>query len=173
MHWLSNDDSFFHIVSPIQKVFIASNSTSSATPISFAISQPKNAAERKLKVRVVHCKILQSRILEWVGFPFSRGSSQPRDQTQVSHVAGRFFTSWATREAQESWSGYPISSSWIFLIQEWNQGLQHCRQADSLPTELSVKPPPPAKKKKKCSCEFKAIHSSIWFHLEHTHTWNI
>ena len=34
-------------------------------------------------------------------FPFSRGSSQPRDQTQISHIAGRFLTSWATREAQE------------------------------------------------------------------------
>ena len=43
--------------------------------------------------------ILQARILEWLAFPFSRGSSQPRDQTQVSHIAGRFFTSWATREA--------------------------------------------------------------------------
>ena len=37
--------------------------------------------------------ILQARILEWVVFPFSRGSSQPRDRTQVSHIAGRFFTS--------------------------------------------------------------------------------
>ena len=43
--------------------------------------------------------ILQARILEWVAFPFSRGSSQPRDRTQVSHIAGSFFTSWATREA--------------------------------------------------------------------------
>ena len=46
--------------------------------------------------------ILQARILERVAFPFSRGSSQPRDQTQVSRIAGRFFTSWATREAQIS-----------------------------------------------------------------------
>ena len=37
--------------------------------------------------------ILQARILEWVAIPFSRGSSQPRDQTQVSHIAGGFFTS--------------------------------------------------------------------------------
>ena len=36
--------------------------------------------------------ILQARILEWVAFPFFRGSSQPRDQTQVSCIAGRFFT---------------------------------------------------------------------------------
>ena len=43
--------------------------------------------------------ILQARILEWLAFPFSRGSSQTRDRTQVSHIAGRFFTSSATREA--------------------------------------------------------------------------
>ena len=36
---------------------------------------------------------LQARILKWVAFPFSRESSQPRDQTQVSRIAGRFFTS--------------------------------------------------------------------------------
>ena len=45
--------------------------------------------------------IIQTIVLEWVAFPFSRGSSRPRDQTLVSHIAGRFFTSWATREAQE------------------------------------------------------------------------
>ena len=48
---------------------------------------------------IVH-GILQASVLEWVAFPFSRGSSQPRDQTQDSHIAGGFFTSWATREAQ-------------------------------------------------------------------------
>ena len=37
--------------------------------------------------------ILQARTLEWVAFPFSWGSSQPRDRTQVSHIAGGFFTS--------------------------------------------------------------------------------
>ena len=43
--------------------------------------------------------ILQARILQWVAIPFPRGSSQSRDQTQVSCIAGRFFTVWATREA--------------------------------------------------------------------------
>ena len=43
--------------------------------------------------------IIQQAILEWVAFPFSKGSSQPRDQTQISHIAGRFFTRWVTREA--------------------------------------------------------------------------
>ena len=43
--------------------------------------------------------ILQAKILEWVAVHFFRGFSQPRDQTQVSYIAGGFFTSWATREA--------------------------------------------------------------------------
>ena len=47
--------------------------------------------------------IFQARILEWVAFPFSRGSFQPRDQAQVSRIAGRFFTSWAT--------GKPVSNT--------------------------------------------------------------
>ena len=44
-------------------------------------------------------EILQARILEWVAIPFSRGFSQPRDQTWVSCFVGRFITVWATREA--------------------------------------------------------------------------
>jgi len=48
----------------------------------------------------VHTTILQAGILEWVAYPFSRGSSQHRDITWVSNVAGKFFTSLATREAQ-------------------------------------------------------------------------
>ena len=43
--------------------------------------------------------ILQTRILEWVAVPFSGGSSQLRDQTQVSCIATGFLTSWATKEA--------------------------------------------------------------------------
>ena len=47
--------------------------------------------------------ILQARILEWVAFLFSRGSSQPKNQTQVSRIAGRFFTNWAIRETLKSY----------------------------------------------------------------------
>ena len=39
--------------------------------------------------------ILQTKILEWVAMPSSRGSSQPRNWTQISHIAGGFFTVWA------------------------------------------------------------------------------
>ena len=42
--------------------------------------------------------ILQARIRGWVAIPFSRGSSWPRDWTQISCIAGRFFTVWTTRE---------------------------------------------------------------------------
>ena len=44
-------------------------------------------------------------MLEWEAISFSRGSSQPRDQTQVSRIASGVFTNWAIREAQENWSG--------------------------------------------------------------------
>ena len=43
--------------------------------------------------------ILQARVLEWVAISFSRGSSQPRDQTLLSCIPGRHFNLWATREA--------------------------------------------------------------------------
>ena len=60
--------------------------------------------------------ILQASILEWVAFPFSRGSSQPRDWTEFSCIAGRFFTSWAIKGSPRilEWVAYPVSSrsSW-------------------------------------------------------------
>ena len=44
-------------------------------------------------------RIFQARVLEWVAISFSRGSSWPRDRSRISHIAGRRFTVWATREA--------------------------------------------------------------------------
>ena len=44
--------------------------------------------------------IFQARILKWVAISFSRGFSRSSDQTQVSHIAGRFFTVWATRNIE-------------------------------------------------------------------------
>ena len=43
-----------------------------------------------------------ARILEWVAIPFSMWSSPPRDWTDVSHIVGRHFTTWATREVHHS-----------------------------------------------------------------------
>ena len=69
--------------------------------------------------------ISQARILEWVAISYSRGSSHPRDWTQDSHIAGagRFFTSWATKEAQS----LPLLQE-IFPTWESDQGLLHWRQ---------------------------------------------
>ena len=55
--------------------------------------------------------ILPASILEWVVIPFSRASSQPRDQTQVFHIAGGLFTIWAIREAPRTleWVAYLFS----------------------------------------------------------------
>ena len=103
---------------------------------------------------VVH-GILQARILDWVTFHFSRESSQPRDRNHDSHIAGGFFTSWATREAQMKvkvsqscptlcnrmdytvywvlqarileWVAFSLLQQ-IFPTQESNWGLLHCKQ---------------------------------------------
>ena len=72
--------------------------------------------------------ILQERILGWVAMPSSRGSSQHRDWTQVSCIAGRFFTDWATREAKNTGVSSLFLIQGIFLIQKLNWGLWHCRQ---------------------------------------------
>ena len=58
--------------------------------------------------------ILQARTLEWIAIPFSRRSSQPRDRTQVSSIAGGFFTNWAIREAKSY--GSSIFKFWSISI---------------------------------------------------------
>ena len=56
-----------------------------------------NPVDYSLPGSSVH-RILQVRILEWIAIPFSRGSTQLRDQIWVSYIAGRFLTIWATRK---------------------------------------------------------------------------
>ena len=74
---------------------------------------------------------LQGRILEWVAIPFSRGSSQPRDRTQVTYTAGRFYTVWATREnclqRLPAWCCWSLPRavsdiSWRLNIESWSLG---------------------------------------------------
>ena len=73
--------------------------------------------------------ILQARILKWVAIPFSRGSSQPRDWTWVSWIAGRFFTVWATREV----SKYKSISNTPSTSYQHHHPLSHSDQGSSLP----------------------------------------
>ena len=84
-------------------------------PEGLRVGKHRTPKERKWKslshvqsLRLMDCSlpgssvygILQARILEWVAIPFFRGSSQLRDLTQVSHIAGKFFTDWATPRYQ-------------------------------------------------------------------------
>ena len=65
------------------------------------------------------------RIPTWVTYPFSNGCSQPRNQTGVSCIAGRFFTSWATRKPYllwmySNWDSVELMSTYINKAQKWN-----------------------------------------------------
>ena len=92
--------------------------------------------------------VLQAIILEWVAFPFSRGSSQPRDRTQVSHIAGRFFTSWATRKAhttmEESQRNNALSKK-LSIVSNRPWPIPICSKA-TLNNIMLVSPLPPSYK---------------------------
>ena len=80
--------------------------------------------------------ILHARILEWVAFPFSRGSSQSRDQTRVSHTAGRFFY-------QLRYQGSPVIKGAIFMsmnprLLRWAQLPASLNSAQMLVREASL-----------------------------------
>ena len=62
--------------------------------------------------------ILQERIQEWVGISFSRASSQSRDQTQVSYIACKFFTIWATEDVVHIYNRILLSHK-----KEWNNAI--------------------------------------------------
>ena len=77
-------------------------------------------------------EILQARILEWVAISFSRGSSWPRDRTQVEQtIAGRFLTIWATREAHGYRyiyiNTYTYTQLWLIPVVVWQKPIQHCK----------------------------------------------
>ena len=71
--------------------------------------------------------ILQARILEWVAFPFSKGSSQTRDQTQVSTLQVDYFPAEPQGKPKNTGVGSLSLLQQIFLTQESNQCLLRCR----------------------------------------------
>ena len=85
--------------------------------------------------------ILQARILEWVAISFSRGASQPRDRTQVSHIAGRCFNLWATRVARLYSKSFKLgfSSTQTKNFQMYSLGLKKAEEAEiKLPTFIGT-----------------------------------
>ena len=84
--------------------------------------------------------IFQARVLEWVAISFSRGSSRPRDRTQVSCTAGRHFTIWDTRKALQNIKNVIISAMFI------DRKIQYCQtvsfsQCDHRFKVISIKIP--------------------------------
>ena len=81
--------------------------------------------------------IFQARILEWVAISFSRVSSQPRDQTRVSHIAGRLLTIWATGSLEngvKNNSLYPYNG-----LPPWQKNLPAVWEMQTLGFSLSVR----------------------------------
>ena len=90
------------------------NAEPTGEPINYIYLKVKVAQSCQTPYDPMDCTvhgILQARILEWIAFPFSRGSSQPRDRTQVSHTAGSSFPAecrWSPKIME--WVAYPFSS---------------------------------------------------------------
>ena len=85
------------------------------------MSNPCNPIDCSPPGSPVH-RILQAKILEWVAISFSRGSSWPRNWTQVSCIADRFWTNWATREAfsfisYSYWILFPLFTKNFYSLQ--------------------------------------------------------
>ena len=87
--------------------------------------------------------ILQARILEWVAVPFSRGSSQPKNRTQVSRIGNRFITLWATKKLMSlsksswwwTWQGESVGG---YLYKVHEESMWACREASSHGGRCSV-----------------------------------
>ena len=92
-----------------------------AIPFSRGSSQPRDW------IQVSHCKWIlyqlshqgSPRILKWVAYPFSSRPSWPRSWNRVSYIAGRFFTSWATREVLSAFIACPSCTFWCHYKVEY------------------------------------------------------
>ena len=84
--------------------------------------------------------IFQAKILEWVAISFSRGSSWPRGRTWVSCIAGRFFTVWATREAQTTlhFSETQLQNSSYNSSATFNSNMTQSSESDYSPLVASL-----------------------------------
>ena len=82
-------------------------------------------------------EFFQARLMERVAIPSSRGSSWPRDQTQVSSIAGRFFTIWATRKVPTLNTWYVVAQTVKCLPTLWETRVQSLGQEDPLEEEMA------------------------------------
>ena len=97
---------------------------------------------------------LRARILEWVAFPFSRGSSQPRDRTKVSCIAGDSLPAEPPGKPKNAGVGSLSLLQEIFPTQELNWGLLHCRR---IFYQLSYKGSPNSLVQFSCSVVYNSL----------------
>ena len=107
--------------------------------------------------------ILQARLLEWIAIPFSRGSSQLRDWTWISNIAGRFFTIWATGKSVDS------GQTW-FIFHKTDPKAIFFVQALLLSWEMGSKKPPQFKRAGNFST-FRTFLKVKWNVLMHEDSW--
>ena len=103
-------------------------------PLQQRITQPQMSTKKKWKWKLLSRVwvftvggILQARILEWVAFLFSRGSSQPRYQAKVSTLQADSLPAEPPGKPKDTGVGSLSLLQGIFLTQESNQGLLHCK----------------------------------------------
>ena len=82
------------------------------------------------------CGILQARILEWIAISSHRGSSWPRDRTQVSCIAGRLYTVWATREKKGIYKASVCWGPWVRGVFRLDLVIKMWPQTDTEPSQL-------------------------------------
>ena len=86
--------------------------------------------------------LFQARVLEWVAISFSRGSSWPRDGTQISRIVGRCFTVWATGKVlsywEVQWKCYSKPLSYVWLMQDWLDSSMRIASANINRRELGL-----------------------------------
>ena len=119
---------------------------------------------------IVH-GILQAKIPEWVAFPFSRESSQPRDRTQVFCIVGDSLSAEPQGKPENIGEGSLSLLQGIFLTRESNQGLLHCRQilyqlSYQGSPELPYDPAIPLQEMKMC-VHIKNLHTKVHSSISH------
>ena len=106
-------------------------------------------------------------MLEWVAVPFSRGSSQPRDRTGISCTGGRFFTSWAIREARRITvlpycAGFCRTSTWISHRRTYGPSLPP--PIPLYPSRLSQSPGLSSGSQTATSHQLPVLHMVVYMH---------
>ena len=116
---------------PVSFFFVNSNQISCPVRIDIVENESHSVVSDSLRphgLTMQSMEFSRPELLEGVAFPFSRGSSQPKAWTQVSHIAGRFLPAEPQGKPKNTGVGSLCLLQGIFVTQVSNWGLLHCRQ---------------------------------------------